>query len=59
MPATAAKDVGLIGHVVPDGSSAFQGRSELAAEIAASNGPLAVQAVLQVSAPRRSANPGQ
>jgi len=45
MTATEAKEVGLIGHVVPDGQALTKAR-ELADRIAA-NGPLAVQAVLQ------------
>lgn len=44
MPAPEAKEVGLIGHVVPDGQ-ALAKALELAQQIAA-NGPLAVQAVL-------------
>lgn len=43
--AQEAKDVGLIGHVVPDGQALDKAR-ELADMIAA-NGPLAVQAVLR------------
>lgn len=42
--AQEAKDIGLIGHVVPDGTAVDKAR-EIAAEIAA-NGPVAVQAVL-------------
>ena len=45
MTASEAKEVGLIGHVVPDGQALTKAR-ELADRIAA-NGPLAVQAVLQ------------
>ena len=45
MTALEAKEVGLIGHVVPDGQALTKAR-ELADRIAA-NGPLAVQAVLQ------------
>lgn len=45
MPAPEAKDVGLIGHVVPDGQALDKAR-EIAEEIAA-NGPVAVQAVLR------------
>lgn len=45
MSAAEAKEVGLIGHVVPDGSALDKAR-ELADQIAA-NGPIAVQAVLQ------------
>jgi enoyl-CoA hydratase len=52
MSASEAKDVGLIGHVVPDGTALDRAR-ELAGQIAA-NGPLAVQAVLQSL--RESAN---
>jgi enoyl-CoA hydratase len=44
MSAAEAKDVGLIGHVVPDGEALAKAR-ELAGLIAG-NGPLAVQAVL-------------
>ncbi|MFI7671340.1 crotonase/enoyl-CoA hydratase family protein [Nocardia sp. NPDC049526] len=40
-----AKEIGLIGHVVPDGT-ALDKALELAAQIAA-NGPLAVQAILR------------
>ncbi len=43
--ATEARDVGLIGHVVPDGQ-ALDKALELAGMIAA-NGPLAVQAILR------------
>lgn len=43
--AAEAKDVGLIGHVVPDGG-ALEKAMELAEQIAA-NGPLAVQAILR------------
>ncbi|AFT98547.1 crotonase/enoyl-CoA hydratase family protein [Nocardia brasiliensis] len=43
--AAEAKDIGLIGHVVPDGG-ALDKALELAAQIAA-NGPLAVQAILR------------
>ncbi len=43
--APEAKEIGLIGHVVPDGSALDKAR-ELAALISA-NGPLAVQAILQ------------
>ncbi len=52
MSAAEAKDVGLIGHVVPDGEALDKAR-ELADQIAA-NGPLAVQAVLRSL--RESAN---
>lgn len=52
MPAAEAREVGLIGHVVPDGTALDTAR-ELADQIAA-NGPLAVQAVLQSL--RESAN---
>jgi enoyl-CoA hydratase len=45
MSAPEAKEVGLIGHVVPDGAALAKAR-ELADQIAA-NGPLAVQAVLR------------
>ena len=43
--ATEAKDIGLIGHVVPDGQALAKAH-EIADQIAA-NGPLAVQAVLR------------
>ncbi len=43
--AQEAKDVGLIGHLVPDGSALEKAR-DLADQVAA-NGPLAVQAVLR------------
>jgi enoyl-CoA hydratase len=43
--AAEAKEIGLIGHVVPDGT-ALDKALELADQIAA-NGPLAVQAILQ------------
>jgi enoyl-CoA hydratase len=45
MPAREALEVGLIGHVVPDGQALTKAK-ELADQIAA-NGPLAVQAVLK------------
>ena len=45
VPANEAKDVGLIGHVVPDGEALDKAR-EIADQIA-ENGPLAVQAVLR------------
>jgi enoyl-CoA hydratase len=45
MTAAEAKEVGLVGHVVPDGQALAKAR-ELADQIAA-NGPLAVQAVLR------------
>ncbi len=45
LTATEAKELGLIGHVVPDGQ-ALDKAHELAGQIAA-NGPLAVQAVLR------------
>ena len=45
LTATEAKELGLIGHVVPDGQ-ALEKAHELAGQIAA-NGPLAVQAVLR------------
>ena len=51
-PPPEAKEVGLIGHVVPDGQALAKAR-ELADQIAA-NGPLAVQAVLRSL--RESAN---
>ncbi|HEX5266882.1 MAG TPA: crotonase/enoyl-CoA hydratase family protein [Acidimicrobiales bacterium] len=43
--ASEARDVGLVGHVVPDGQALDKAR-ELAAAIAA-NGPLAVEAILK------------
>jgi enoyl-CoA hydratase len=43
--ATEAKDIGLVGHVVPDGA-ALDKALEIADQIAA-NGPLAVQAILR------------
>ncbi|HRW36298.1 MAG TPA: crotonase/enoyl-CoA hydratase family protein [Aquihabitans sp.] len=43
--AQEAKDIGLIGHVVPDGEALAKAR-ELA-DLIAANGPLAVKAVLQ------------
>jgi enoyl-CoA hydratase len=55
MSAAEAKEVGLIGHVVPDGTALDKAR-ELADQIAA-NGPLAVQAVL--ASLRGSANLGE
>lgn len=55
MPAAEAKEVGLIGHVVPDGTALAKAR-ELAGQIAA-NGPIAVQAVLRSL--RESANVGE
>lgn len=45
VPAAEAKAIGLIGHVVPDGTALHKAK-EIAAEIAA-NGPVAVQAVLK------------
>jgi enoyl-CoA hydratase len=45
MPAPEAKEVGLIGHVVPDGQALDKAR-EIADQIS-ENGPLAVQAVLK------------
>jgi enoyl-CoA hydratase len=45
IPAREAKEVGLIGHVVPDGH-ALDAAREIAAQIAG-NGPIAVQAVLK------------
>ncbi|MFN8040632.1 MAG: crotonase/enoyl-CoA hydratase family protein [Acidimicrobiales bacterium] len=45
VPAAEAYRVGLVGHVVPDGT-ALDKAKEIAAEIAA-NGPVAVQAVLK------------
>jgi enoyl-CoA hydratase len=45
MSATEAKDLGLIGEVVPDGTALDRAR-EVAEKVAA-NGPLAVQAVLK------------
>ena len=55
MRAEEAKEVGLIGHVVPDGRALVKAR-DLADQIAA-NGPLAVQAVLKSL--RESANLGE
>jgi enoyl-CoA hydratase len=52
MTAAEAKDVGLVGHVVPDGTALDAARA-LAEQIAA-NGPLAVQAILRSL--RESAN---
>jgi enoyl-CoA hydratase len=43
--ATEARDIGLIGHVVPDGH-ALEKSLEIA-EVIAANGPLAVQAILR------------
>jgi enoyl-CoA hydratase len=43
--ATEAKEIGLIGHVVPDGQ-ALEKATEIAATIAA-NGPLAVEAIVK------------
>ncbi len=43
--AQEAKDIGLIGHVVPDGQALAKAK-EIAGQIA-ENGPLAVQAVLR------------
>ncbi|MFI5715314.1 crotonase/enoyl-CoA hydratase family protein [Nocardia sp. NPDC051750] len=45
LSAAEAKDIGLIGHVVPDGT-ALDKALELA-DLIAANGPLAVQAILQ------------
>jgi enoyl-CoA hydratase len=45
LTAAEAKEIGLIGHVVPDGTALDKAR-ELAEQVAA-NGPLAVQAVLR------------
>jgi len=45
VPAAEAKDIGLIGHVVPDGTALEKAR-EIADQIAA-NAPLSVQAVLR------------
>jgi enoyl-CoA hydratase len=45
IPAAEAKEIGLIGHVVPDGT-ALDKALEIAGQIAA-NGPLAVQAILR------------
>ena len=61
MSAQEAKDVGLIGHVVPDGQALAKAQ-ELAAEIAA-NGPLAVAGGAPQPAgerqPRRAGRPRQ
>jgi enoyl-CoA hydratase len=43
--ATEAKDIGLIGHVVPDGQALS--RAKEIAEVIAGNGPLAVEAILK------------
>ena len=43
--ATEAKELGLIGHVVPDGSALEKARE--IADMIAANGPLAVQAILK------------
>jgi enoyl-CoA hydratase len=43
--ATEAKEMGLIGHVVPDGQALTKARE--IADLIAANGPLAVRAVLQ------------
>ena len=43
--ATEAKEIGLVGHVVPDGQALERAR-EIAATVAA-NGPLAVEAILR------------
>jgi enoyl-CoA hydratase len=45
VPAAEAKEIGLIGHVVPDGQALT--RALEIAEVIAANGPLAVQAVLR------------
>jgi len=45
VPAAQAKEIGLIGHVVPDGQALTKAR-EIASRIA-KNGPLAVQAILK------------
>jgi enoyl-CoA hydratase len=45
IPAPEAKDIGLIGHVVPDGQ-ALEKALEIGGKIAA-NGPLAVEAILK------------
>jgi enoyl-CoA hydratase len=45
LSAAEAKEVGLVGHVVPDGAALDKAR-ELAGQVAA-NGPVAVQAVLR------------
>jgi enoyl-CoA hydratase len=45
VPAAEAKEIGLIGHVVPDGTAMEKAR-EIADQIAA-NAPLSVQAVLR------------
>ncbi|HVV18263.1 MAG TPA: crotonase/enoyl-CoA hydratase family protein [Pseudonocardiaceae bacterium] len=45
LTAAEAKDIGLVGHVVPDGQ-ALDKAMELAAKVAA-NGPLAVRAILR------------
>jgi enoyl-CoA hydratase len=43
--AAEAKEIGLIGHVVPDGQALT--RALEIAEVIAANGPLAVQAILR------------
>ena len=43
--AAEAKELGLIGHVVPDGSALEKARE--IADMIAANGPLAVQAILK------------
>jgi len=45
VPAAEAKEIGLIGHVVPDGTAADKARA--LAEVVAGNAPLSVQAVLK------------
>jgi enoyl-CoA hydratase len=45
LSAAEAKEIGLVGHVVPDGTALDKAR-ELA-DLVAANGPLAVQAVLR------------
>ncbi len=45
VPAREALEMGLIGHVVPDGQALAKAR-EIAGQIAA-NGPLSVQAILR------------
>jgi enoyl-CoA hydratase len=55
MAAQEAKEVGLIGHVVPDGQALDKAKA--LAEQIADNGPLAVKAVLKSL--RESANMGE
>ena len=45
VPAQEAKEIGLIGHVVPDGQALTKARE--IADVVAANAPLSVQAVLR------------